>query len=195
MNSNQIAQKFFDQGYANHWLSEKQTAWLYRQYCQETGNREKGIIGGAIKTATGKTLGWSIDIHPGTAFSRFIVQSLDAYVCKHCSTPVEQAIEGELICNRCWSRGQMSAEERKDNDEIEYALSHCNETGCEACLRTEGERQSGYCRAHMDSGTIVTHSTGTSIEYYLTHCKRCGKEIPEATVYCNEHKATPYYKF
>ena len=72
--------------------------------------------------------------------------------CKHCGKLLERSIEGEPVCESCWSRGQMSAEERADNDEIEYWMTHCNETGCEKLLRTAIEQDTLFCKDHQYEG-------------------------------------------
>jgi hypothetical protein len=69
-------------------------------------------------------------------------------ICKECQKPVFQAIEGELICESCWSWGQMSTEERERNEEIDYMLTHCNENDCEALLCTKKERETLFCKKH-----------------------------------------------
>lgn len=49
------------------------------------------------------------------------------YRCKMCGNPVEQSIEGELICERCWNRRQMTDEERQQEAEMEEYLSRRDE--------------------------------------------------------------------
>lgn len=58
------------------------------------------------------------------------------YSCKHCGRPVERAIEGELVCEACWSREQQTEEERQADAEIaqweRWSRSHCED--CEKPL-------------------------------------------------------------
>lgn len=69
--------------------------------------------------------------------------------CKYCGKPVEQAIEGELICSRCWNRSQMSAEEQAESDEIEWMMTHCNDNDCKVVLKFPDEKESLFCRKHQ----------------------------------------------
>jgi hypothetical protein len=45
------------------------------------------------------------------------------YHCKQCGDPVERAIEGELICEDCWTLNQMSSEEAAREHEAQVWLS------------------------------------------------------------------------
>lgn len=65
------------------------------------------------------------------------------YHCKSCGCIVEATIEGELVCSPCWSRSQMTEEERNTNDEIEHALTHCAD--CNKRLKGEEEHKNMRC--------------------------------------------------
>ena len=65
--------------------------------------------------------------------------------CKVCGCPIDQSIEGELICSKDWARGQMSSKERATEDEIEHALTHCSD--CDKKLKTAKEKQDMRCTA------------------------------------------------
>jgi len=56
------------------------------------------------------------------------------YTCKHCKRPIEQAIEGELVCPACHSQEDMLSEQ----EEIAYLASHCPDCGASV-------RGGGYC--------------------------------------------------
>lgn len=121
----------------------------------------------------------------------------DPYGCKKCGKPLAQSIEGELICERCWTKQQMSPEEQQHNAEIEYWTTHCNEEGCGALLRTKREKDTLFCHKHEYAEPIVAYSEGSmTVEYYLTHCKAdgCGAEIPEHAIYCKKHLGKGTYR-
>lgn len=67
------------------------------------------------------------------------------YKCKRCGKPVEQAIEGELICSACWNNQQKSQKELAEDAQIEHFLNHC--TDCGKKLITATEKHSNYCRS------------------------------------------------
>ena len=65
------------------------------------------------------------------------------YCCKHCGKPVEIAIEGELICNACWTRSQQSSESIELDETIEFMTTHC--ANCERLRGGLQELDWGYC--------------------------------------------------
>jgi hypothetical protein len=67
------------------------------------------------------------------------------YVCKECRASVELAIEGELICEDCWTMGQWSEEEWAMYRELLWFKTHC--LVCEEQFSsTTIERYGGYCQ-------------------------------------------------
>ena len=64
------------------------------------------------------------------------------YKCKACGKPVEQAIEGELICSGCYSQRQMTQEEYERELEIRYFATHCSECG----RKIPASRSFGVCK-------------------------------------------------
>jgi len=65
---------------------------------------------------------------------------MHVYYCKHCQKPIEQSIEGELVCEACWC-GQTERDKK-----IAWYGSHCHECGREL-------RGGGLCRkCELDLG-------------------------------------------
>src|SRR4029077_4623875 len=72
-------------------------------------------------------------------------ESSGDYFCKRgCGRRVEQAIEGELICQECWYYEQMSDEERKVNEDVQWMQTHC--PVCEKKLDSLNRGPQGYCK-------------------------------------------------
>lgn len=66
------------------------------------------------------------------------------YVCKECGKPVEQSIEGELICSDCWTLSQMSTEDRAFEKSVAWFDTHC--AVCEKVTPQRTlERTGGFC--------------------------------------------------
>lgn len=63
--------------------------------------------------------------------------------CKECGRPVERAIEGELICEDCWTKGQMSEEELAFDEAVNWFRTHCAQ--CEKEFKP-GKLIDGYCK-------------------------------------------------
>lgn len=51
---------------------------------------------------------------------RALLERIHSVNCQ-CGKPVEQAIEGKIVCSDCRNRSQMDVEERQINDEIALA--------------------------------------------------------------------------
>lgn len=49
-------------------------------------------------------------------------------ICKVCGKQLEHSIEGELICDACWMKSQMSQEELNCEKEIREYLNHKNKS-------------------------------------------------------------------
>lgn len=93
------------------------------------------------------------------------------YTCKHCGKPVEQAIEGELVCERCYDTDEMTPEEA----EIQWYMTHCSECGrglpihhsgsvCQLC---EDELMEDYFFEEDDE-----------LEEFTLPCPMCGNPVP-----------------
>lgn len=67
--------------------------------------------------------------------------------CK-CGKPVEKAIEGEIICENCWSWGQMSAEDRESVKIQIWFENHC--AGCEKKCKPNENGLCTNCQAEFE---------------------------------------------
>ncbi len=71
-------------------------------------------------------------------------------VCKRCKRPIEQSIEGELICNLCWEQGQMSDEEREQYRLIE----ECRKEQWEEAKRLQAEKKCFVCEETINNSPV-----------------------------------------
>ena len=79
--------------------------------------------------------------------------AMHVYYCKRCGKPVERSIEGELVCERCWLRGEadpaLLAEEEALRRAVAASPTHCPD--CGRPLVSWSDRLNGCCQECLAS--------------------------------------------